>query len=118
MAPSSYQAPSLGDTTNSSTKSRVIQYIIAKEYLENMQATLQKDNKQNIKLLAYNSSICTFIIPQANNPPLKYSVVLTNPSVQPIYELKLWLWQAMHFFNNEFVQDQFPNAIFTLQLFL
>lgn len=103
---------------NSSTKSRVIQYIIAKEYLENMQATLQKDNKQNIKLLAYNSSICTFIIPQANNPPLKYSVVLTNPSVQPIYELKLWLWQAMHFFNNEFVQDEFPNAIFTLQLFL
>jgi hypothetical protein len=103
---------------NSAQTSVILEYIKAPDRIYNMEISLKKNNKENIKNLTYHTTILTLLVPTENDP-LKISVLLINDDKDTKnLELKEWVFKSMLFFDNKNADDEFPNGFFTTYLFM
>ena len=103
---------------NSAQTSVILEYFKAPDKISNMEITLKKNNKENLKKLFYHTTILTLLIPNSENEPQKISVLLINDKDTKNLELKEWVFKSMLFYQNENVEDEFPNGFFTTHLFM
>ena len=103
---------------NSAQTSVILEYFKGPDKISNMEITLKKNNKENLKNLFYHTTILTLLIPNSENEPQKISVLLINDKDTKNLELKEWVFKSMLFYQNENVEDEFPNGFFTTHLFM